>query len=169
MTTARYLPERGGTAIHTYEVARRMVDAGVDVTVITTALEPEPVGTVVDDGIKVTRVRARPRQTDYYLAPGVARALRREDFDIVHCQGYHTLVAPITMISALRQQIPYVVTFHSGGHSSALRRAMRPTQIRLLRPLLRRAAALIAVSDFEAGLFAPRLGLPRDDRDTERR
>ena len=79
----------------------------------------------------------------------------------MHCQGYHTFVAPIAMFTARRCHIPYVVTFHSGGHSSRLRRAIRPVQVWLLRPLMRRAAALIAVSEFEADLFAKQLGLPR--------
>ncbi len=38
LVTARYLPNVGGTEIHTYEVARRLVAAGHDVTVLTTDL-----------------------------------------------------------------------------------------------------------------------------------
>ncbi len=107
------------------------------------------------------RTRAWPRGTDLFVAPALPRELRREPFDLVHCQGYHTFVAPIAMFTALRCHIPYVVTFHSGGHSSRLRRAIRPVQVWLLRPLMRRAAALIAVSEFEADLFARQLRLPR--------
>ena len=161
MTTARYLPGGGGTAIHVHEVARRLVEAGLDVTVVTTVLERTEAGRAVEDGISVVRARAWPRGTDLYISPALARELRREDFDLVHCQGYHTFVAPISMFSALRRHIPYIVTFHSGGHSSALRRAIRPLQVWLLRPLMRRAAALIAVSKFEADLFAKQLGVPR--------
>jgi glycosyltransferase involved in cell wall biosynthesis len=161
MTTARYLPGGGGTAIHVHEVAQRLVAAGVDVTVVTTVLERSEAGRTIEQGIPVVRTRAWPRGTDLYVAPALARVLRRERFDLVHCQGYHTFVAPISMLSALRSHVPYVVTFHSGGHSSSLRRAIRPLQVRLLRPLLRRAAALIAVSDFEADLFATQLGLSR--------
>jgi glycosyltransferase involved in cell wall biosynthesis len=161
MTTASYLPEGGGTAIHTHEMARRLVAAGVDVTILTTAFRRADTGPTVVDGLKVTRVRAWPRGTDYYFAPGLGRLLRREDFDLVHCQGYHTLVAPITMLGALMHHVPCVLSFHSGGHSSPLRRAIRPAQTRLLRPLMRRSAALLAVSEFEADLFAKRLDLPR--------
>ena len=46
--------------------------------------------------------------------------------------------------------LPYLVTFHTGGHSSRLRNAIRATQWRLAAPLLRNAAALVAVSRFEA-------------------
>jgi glycosyltransferase involved in cell wall biosynthesis len=54
------------------------------------------------------------------------------------------------MIAARRVGIPYLVTFHTGGHSSRLRNAMRTNQWRLAGPLLRNAASLIAVSEFEA-------------------
>src|SRR5215472_13378018 len=58
------------------------------------------------------------------------------------------------MISAWRAGIPYLVTFHTGGHSSQLRNAMRATQWRLAGPLLRNAVSLVAVSRFEAGVLA---------------
>jgi glycosyltransferase involved in cell wall biosynthesis len=67
----------------------------------------------------------------------------------------------MAMLGALRARIPYVVTLHSGGHSSAFRRLIRPVQAWLLRPLLRRAKRIIAVSEFEADLFSRRLRLPR--------
>jgi glycosyltransferase involved in cell wall biosynthesis len=161
MTTPRYLPERGGTAIHTFEVARRMVEVGVAVTVITTTFERADRGTTIEDGIRVARVKASPKGTDYYFAPALIRELQSASFDIVHCQGYHTLVAPISMATALARHVPYVVTFHSGGHSSRVRRAIRPLHIRMLGPLLRRSDALVAVSEFEANLFGARLRIPR--------
>jgi glycogen synthase len=57
------------------------------------------------------------------------------------------------MRAAQRGRIPYVVTFHSGGHSSRLRRALRPTHQRLLAPLVRGAARAIGVSEFERAYF----------------
>jgi hypothetical protein len=78
----------------------------------------------------------------------------------VHVQGVHTLVAPLAMFAAARSRVPYVVTFHTGGHSSWLRSALRPLQWRTLRPLLAGADRLIGVSAFEAKLFEGTLGLP---------
>jgi glycosyltransferase involved in cell wall biosynthesis len=66
----------------------------------------------------------------------------------------HTPVPLHAMISARRAGIPYLVTFHTGGHSSRLRNAMRTSQWRLAGPLLRKAVALIAVSRFEAAVLA---------------
>jgi glycosyltransferase involved in cell wall biosynthesis len=106
-------------------------------------------------------VRAWPPGRDYYLAPEVFRFIRQQRTDIVHCQGYHTFVAPLAMLAALSAGIPYVVSLHSGGHSSRLRRAIRPAQARMLRPLLRRAGQLVASSEFEADLFSDRTRIPR--------
>jgi glycosyltransferase involved in cell wall biosynthesis len=58
--------------------------------------------------------------------------------------------------------IPYVVTFHGGGHSSRLRNLVRRPQRALLRPLLARADRLIALARFEKELYGRELRLPRD-------
>jgi glycosyltransferase involved in cell wall biosynthesis len=162
LVTARYLPYVGGTEIHTYEVARRLVAAGNDVTILTTNPGAKEVTEENDLGLRVIRVPAWPSSNDFYIAPAIYGIIRRGQWDIVHCQGYHTAVAPIAMLAALRARIPYVVTFHSGGHSSWLRNALRPLQRAALFPLLARAAGLVGVSTWEAEFFRRHLGLPRD-------
>jgi glycosyltransferase involved in cell wall biosynthesis len=157
----RYLPERGGTEIHTHEMAKRLSAGGADVTILTTSRERRLVGEEQEGSVRVRRMRAWPANQDYFFTPGLPAAIRAERPTLVHCQSYHTLVAPLAMLSALRARIPYVVTLHSGGHSSAFRRRIRPLQAFVLRPLFVRAAALVAVSVFEAELFAGRLRVPR--------
>lgn len=164
--TARYPPFVGGTEIHTAEVARRMVARGHDVTVLTTCFEPLPTGEEVIDGVRVVRVRARPADYDFYFAPAVYSYIRSGRWGVVHCQGYHTFVAPLAMAAALRTKQPLVVTFHSGGHSSAVRRSLRPVQQAALRPLLARADRLIGVSRFETDFFRRRLRLSADHFET---
>ena len=160
--SARYPPFVGGTEIHTAEVARRMAARGHDVTVLTTVFEPMPVGEQTIEGVRVNKVRAWPADFDFYFAPALYRFIKRDSWDIVHCQGYHTLVAPMAMAAALRARQRLVVTFHSGGHSSMLRRSLRPLQQRILRPMLKRADRLIGVSQFETDFFRRRLHLPAD-------
>jgi glycosyltransferase involved in cell wall biosynthesis len=63
------------------------------------------------------------------------------------------------MLAARRAGIPYVVTFHTGGHSSGFRHRLRGLQWRAIRPLLAHAARLIGVSRFEADLFRKQLHL----------
>ncbi len=84
------------------------------------------------------------------------------DPDLIHVQSYHTLVAPLAMLRALVLRIPYVVTFHGGGHSSELRNRARSLQLRLLRPLLVRAARLVAVARFEIDQYGRALRVPSE-------
>ena len=155
MVCPRYLPETGGTEMHVREVTRRLPARGsFDVTVLATDRSRRLPRREVMDGLPVLRVPAWPPGRDYYLAPGIAAVVRQRRWDLVHCQGIHTPVPWLAMISARRAGLPYLVTFHTGGHSSGLRNALRATQWRLAGPLLRGAAALIAVSRFEADVLA---------------
>lgn len=160
IVTPRFLPFTGGVENHVYETARRMARDGLDVTVLTA----DPTRTLpakeTIDGISVERVPAWPSNRDYYFAPRLYRRVQRGDWDLVHIQSYHTLTQPLAMLAAARAKIPYVVTFHGGGHSSALRNRLRRLQRWLLRPLLRRAARLIAVARFEIRAYGEELGLP---------
>ena len=155
MVCPRYLPEVGGTEIHVHEVARRLSALeDFEITVLTTDRSRRLPRQEVIEGTAVLRVPSWPRGRDYYLAPGIAAVIRQRSWDLVHCQGIHTPVPLLAMISARRAGIPYLITFHTGGHSSRLRNAMRTTQWRLAGPLLRNAVALIAVSGFEAAALA---------------
>ncbi len=160
MVTARYLPYIGGTEIHTYEVARRLAAAGNEVTVLTTSPGKRQPTVEQAEGLQVIRVPAWPGSNDYYFAPSIFQVIRPGRWDLVHCQGYHTLVAPVTMLAAAWAKIPYIVTFHSGGHSSWLRSKLRYLQQALLRPLLAGAAKLVGVSQWEANFFRERLRFP---------
>jgi glycogen synthase len=79
---------------------------------------------------------------------------------VIHVQSYHTLVAPLAMATALRAGLPYVVTFHGGGHSSHWRNRARVAQRRALRPLLTRADRLVAVAEFERDDYGRELRVP---------
>ena len=160
--SARYPPFVGGTEIHTAEVATRMAARGHDVSVLTTDATGIAPFEEMRDGVRVLSVPAWPRDRDYYVAPAIGRTVTAEPWDLLHVQGYHTAVGPLAMRAAVRARRPFVITFHSGGHSSPWRRAIRPAQRLALRPLLRHARRLIGVSRFETELFASRLRLPRD-------
>ena len=152
MVCARYLPDMGGTETHVHEVARRLSESGsFDITVLATDRSRRLPKRELLDGIRVLRVPAWPRNRDYYLAPGIAAAVGRScGWDLVHCQGIHTPVPLLAMLAARHVGIPYMVTFHTGGHSVRYRNAMRSLQWRLTGLLLRKAASLVAVSRFEA-------------------
>jgi glycosyltransferase involved in cell wall biosynthesis len=160
MPTARAVPDIGGIESHVAEVSSRLVSAGHRVTVLATDRERTlPTHEVVDE-VRLRRFPAFPASRDWYFSPGLAWGVLRGRWDLVHVQGIHTLVPPLAMLAALLRRVPYVVTFHTGGSSSALRTRARRWQFALLAPLLRRAARLIAVSEFEARRFEAVLGWP---------
>lgn len=165
MVAARFPPFVGGIETHVKEVAKRMVARGHAVTVLTA----DPGNTLARrecvDGIDVLRVRSVPRGKDWCLAPGIfhhVRALSNtRASDIVHVQGFHTLSAPLAMLGAVNAAVPFVLTFHSGGHSSRVRNGLRRPQAYALAPLARRADALVAVSRYEADRFSTLMGIDR--------
>lgn len=161
LVTARYFPFMGGIETHTYEVARRLARCGVRVTILTANPGGRLPSQETLEGVDIRRSPSWPDREDYYFAPGVYQVVREGGWDIVHCQGVHTFVPPLTMLAARRSQIPFVVTFHTGGHSSRVRNAFRGTQWNLLRPLLAHAERYVGVSQFEAEYFRKRLGLAR--------
>ena len=160
MVTPRSPLSQGGVERHVMEVSRRMAAAGVHVEVLCTDPELDATRSETQDGVLIRTVRAWPRGRDWYLAPGIWREMGREKWDLVHVQSYHTLVAPLAMLRALALRLPYVVTFHGGGHSSEVRNRSRGLQMRLLRPLLRRSARLVAIARFEIEEYGAALGVP---------
>lgn len=160
--TPRYAPYTGGIEHHVAEVARRLAQKNVDITVLTTDPSGKLPTTEHVQGVQIRRLKAWPAERDYYFAPGLLREITRGKWDLMHLQGYHTLVAPLAMLAARRVRLPYVVTFHGGGHSSRLRNAARGIQRMLLRPFLAHAERLVAVANFEIDLFAHALRVPRD-------
>jgi len=159
--TPRYFPSVGGTEIHTWEVARRLVVRGFDCTILTIAQGEDVASREMIDGVNVVRIGAWPPNSDLFFAPAIAREVRSVQPDILHLQGIHTLVPPVALLAARAASIPYVVSFHSGGHSSRIRRLVRPAMWRTMRPLLTGAERLIAVSEFERDLFSRLLRLPK--------
>lgn len=162
LVTARYFPYIGGIETHNYEVARRLAHVGAKVTVLTTDPSGQLPVAEESEGVSIRRLRAWPAKKDYYFAPGIYRVIKEGCWDIVHCQGVHTFVPPLGMLGALQAKIPYVVTFHTGTHSSRFRNAIRGVQWALLRPLLVQAEQFISVSKFEAEFFRKRLHLEND-------
>jgi glycosyltransferase involved in cell wall biosynthesis/GT2 family glycosyltransferase len=154
VVTARFFPDMGGIETHTYEVTSRLAQReDLDVTVLATDRSGRLPAREDFGGFTVERCRSYPARRDYYLAPSLHRLILAGSYDLVHCQGIHTAVPVAAMIAAQRRRIPYVVTLHTGGHSSGLRNQLRGMQWRALGPLLRRAALVVAVSRFEQRVF----------------
>jgi glycosyltransferase involved in cell wall biosynthesis len=160
MIATRCQPEIGGIESHVAEVAGRVAARGFDLEVLTTDRSGSLPRHERLDGYVVRRFRAYPAGRDWYFSPGLFWAALRGRYDLVHVQGIHTLVPPLAMLAAILRRTPFVLTFHTGGNSSAFREKARRTQFRLLSPLLRRAHTLIGVSLYEARRFEEIMGLP---------
>lgn len=146
---------------HTQEVVKRLA-AEWDITVLTTDPSGElPTRERRRDGVMIARVPAYPRKGDLFLAPRIPEFIARGRWDLIHCQGYHTLVPPLAMLAAMMLGTNFLISLHSGGHASAIRRAIRRPQHLVLRPLISRAQRIIAVSRFERDAFAASLGISR--------
>jgi glycosyltransferase involved in cell wall biosynthesis len=165
MVAARYFPYMGGIETHIHEVGKRLVRDGVEVTVLTTMPPSNTLSASLPkhdivEGMHIIRVKAWPPQRDYYIAPEMYSTIKHGKWDIVHCQGCHTFVPPLAMLAAEEAKLPYIVTLHTGGHSSGFRNSIRSIQWQLQRPLLANASKLIGVSHFEANYFRDRLHIP---------
>jgi glycosyltransferase involved in cell wall biosynthesis len=161
MVTPAYPPSIGGVEVCAREVATRLSADGLRVRVLTVDTGHDLPPREFRDGIGIRRVRGYPRGWDGRLAPGVAVAVARTRADLVHVQSYQTLVAPLALAAAARRRIPYVLTFHGGGHSSDRRQAFRGRQLQILAPLRARADTLVATADWEIDHYSAALGLPR--------
>jgi glycosyltransferase involved in cell wall biosynthesis len=157
----RFAPELGGLETHVAEVTKRLAGTrDIEVTVLTT----DRTGVLPREdrvnGVRVIRRRSWRKDGEEYFSPGLVRVIRRGGWDLVHVQGSQTTVPTVAMLAARSARIPYVLTFHSGGHSSAGHSRITRVQNAMNRPLLARAAKLIAVSRFERTRFTGVTGLP---------
>lgn len=153
IVTPRYFPDSGGVETHVHETASRLAAAGWRLTILTTDRTGSRPPRESRQGFEILRFRAYPSGTDLYVAPTLYQHLTSSRYDLIHLQGIHTFVPMVAMHAARRIGTPYVVSFHSGGHSSVLRRAIRGIQWRALRSGLRHADRLIAVCEYEIEQF----------------
>jgi glycosyltransferase involved in cell wall biosynthesis len=148
LVTHRYPPRTGGVETHVRELATRLVDRGHAVTVVSADAGADvPVRSTVE-GVRVRRAWALAPGDAVYLAPGVYRAVRDVDADVVHAHNDHAL--PAVAAAAAAGDRPFVVTPHYHGASAD---ATRDRLLAAYRPIgrraLRRADAVLAVSDWE--------------------
>ena len=118
MVTPRSPLGQGGVERHVMEVGRRVAAAGIEVEVLCAEPGARETAEQFRDGVSIRSVPGWPAKRDYYLAPRIWPEMARRPWSVVHVQSYHTLVAPLAMLRALVLRVPYVVTFHGGGHSS---------------------------------------------------
>ena len=149
LVTPRYPPQTGGVETHVRELAERFADRGHAVTVFTADAGFEGTRRERRNGVAVRRFRSIHPGNAFYVSPGIAPAVRRHDADVVHAHNYHALPAAAAALAV--DDEGFVLTTHYHGASAS---SVRDRLLTLYRPLgrwaLRRADAVLAVSEWEA-------------------
>lgn len=153
MVAARALPFMGGIETHVHEVSRRLAASGVDVTVLTTDVTGELSETV--SGYRILRWPAYPRPG---LLPrtgtGPASARRPRRLRRRPCSGCAYPRRTRRTGGRRRTRTPAVLTFHAAEFVRSAGAVAPTTTSSLIGPLMRSAAALVAVCEFERRMFA---------------
>ena len=146
--THRYPPRTGGVETHVRELTTRLASRGHEVTVLSADAGSDVHRESVVDGVRVRRVRSLHPGDAFYVAPGVVRAVRRVDADVLHAHNYHAVPLLFAALGVTDER--FVATTHYHGESAS---GVRDRLLSLYRPLgrwaVRRADAVIAVSEWE--------------------
>jgi glycosyltransferase involved in cell wall biosynthesis len=134
-----YPPHRGGIETHV-ETLCRALQADVDVEVLVAADGPRTVRETID-GVPVTRIGTRATLASATLNPGMARAIRQANADVVHF--HHPNPTGVLSYLASGRRGPLVV----GYHSDIVRQRVLGTLFApILERFLRQADAILAAS-----------------------
>lgn len=158
LVTHRYPPNTGGVETHVRELAVELVNRGHDVTVWSADAGTGVPTRTTEDGIEVRRSRSASPGDAFYVAPGLVRAVRSADIDVVHAHNIHAL--PLLFAALAVREERFIVTPHYHGASASgfrdvLFRAYRP----LARRALQRADAVVAVSNWEGDVLNDDFGV----------
>ena len=149
LVTPRFLPEIGGLEVHVGHLARRLVDAGNSVDVLTQAM---PFASRLDwaDGATVRRFPIRLGGQTYPFAPGLWRYIYRHarDYDVVHMHSYHATPTIPAALSPVRRLV-FTPHYLGGGRTAMARAAHLPYRL-IGRVLFRRAEHVICTTVAEA-------------------
>ncbi len=120
--TQRFFPAIGGVETHVYNIAKKLVEKGHEVTVYTSDLlrdNPQIRLCNVKDkvnGIRIRRFKAfklLPKIEASTVMPSMITALSKEKADIIHAHGYRYFPAYLTALARHITGIPIVLTTHS--------------------------------------------------------
>lgn len=148
------------------DFASGLAARGHDVTVLTTDVldgssRARPARETLG-GVRVERFRNVSNSLAWhrkkYIAPGLVAAVARRigKFDVVHATDARTLATAVAYLGARAASVPFVLSAHGSLPGSAgLRGAVKGAYDSVLvRPMLDRAALLLAQTDHEARLYA---------------
>ena len=121
--SAQYLPTVGGVERYTFNLAKRVVQAGHRALVVTSALPGLPSEEIDENGIQIFRLPVWPLMGGRFPVPKPGRALRAQlarvwaqkpDFCLINTRFY--LSSLYAARACRRRRIPSIVVEHSTGH-----------------------------------------------------
>jgi len=146
--TPRYPPQSGGVETHVKEISERLVDRGHDVTVLTADAGGEGSHNERRNGVRIKRYRSIAPNNAIHFCPQIAAAVRTTEADIVHAHNYHSFPLVFAALGVGNRR--FVVTTHyHGGSASSVRDRLLSVYRPFGRWAVRRADAVIAVSEWE--------------------
>jgi len=134
-----YPPHAGGMETH-LELLCRKLAGDVDLEVLVSA-DGRRTTVETRDGVRVTRIGTVATVAAASFNPGLARAIRRADADLVHF--HHPNPTAVLSYFASRRRGPLVVTYHS---DIVRQRVLGALALPLVHAFLARADAIIATS-----------------------
>ena len=155
--TPRYAPHTGGVETQVRELSEGLTGRGHDVVVLTADAGDGVPRRERRDGVRVVRHRSLAPGGAYHFAPGIARAVRRTDADVVHAHNVHSLPLPLASLSA---RVPVVATaYYHGASADGLRNVLWTLYRPVVAETLTNASAVTAVSEWEQSRLAADLGV----------
>lgn len=153
LVCAHYAPFAGGVESHVEEIAKRLVERGESVEVLTHREDSGLSEAEMRDGVLIRRHRVPVPSKHFAVSPAVWATLMRDRrrYDVVHAHGYHS-AAPLAATLAGASPLVFTPHYHGTGHSP-LRKAVHVPYRAAGAAIAARSRRVICVSRAEADLF----------------
>lgn len=146
--TPRYPPHAGGVETHVRQISEHLADCGHEVIVVSADATTDVQSVERRNGVTIRRHQSLSPNSAFHIAPRIARTVQRVEADVIHAHNYHSL--PVLFAALGLQNEQFVVTPHyHGGSASLLRDRLLSLYYPFGKWVLRRADAVIAVSEWE--------------------
>lgn len=110
--TALYYPHVGGIENYVYQISRRLVEKGHEVTIFTSNI-PMTNSYEEIEGIKIYRFNSIfSLLSNHVLCRMFIELIKKHDFDIIHAHGYLQFATNFAVISKLKNKVPLIITSH---------------------------------------------------------
>ena len=118
LITPYFYPESGGLESYTYNISKRMVKKGFDVTILCSTRDKIDENENLD-GIKVIRQKPNfilsntPIRFNLFFT--MSKLVKENDFDLINAHTPVPLYADVAAMVSKRHKIPFILTYHAGS------------------------------------------------------